>query len=276
MKKIWLAPAKINRFLHITGQREDGYHELQTVFQFLNYADELSFKRRDDAEILLQTPLDGVADEDNLVVRAAQLLQKISSRPKGVEISISKKLPMGGGLGGGSSNAATTLVALNQLWDMNLDLGELARLGLKLGADIPVFIHGYAAWAEGVGEELSPVQLDEPWYVVLIPKVSVSTAEIFASDALKRDCSPLDITRFLAGEGSNVCENVVCEQFPQVSNAIQWLSQYAPARMTGTGACVFAPVESEEDAQKILQKKPEKIDGFYARGCNISPLYAPD
>ncbi len=274
MNKTWLAPAKINRFLHITGQREDGYHELQTVFQFLNYADELNFALRDDIDIVLETPLEGVAEENNLVVRAARLLQNISTRPKGISIRINKKLPMGGGLGGGSSNAATTLVALNQLWNMNLDLGELARLGVKLGADIPVFIHGYAAWAEGVGEDLSPVQLDEPWYVVLIPQVSVSTAEIFASDALKRDCSPLDITRFLAGEGHNVCEDVVCRQYPQVAEAIQWLSQFATARMTGTGACVFAPVDSESEAQKILDQKAQNLQGFYAQGCNISPLYS--
>ncbi len=276
MKKVWLAPAKINRFLHITGQREDGYHELQTVFQFLDYADELSFSIRDDTEILLETPLEGVADKDNLVVKAAQLLQNKSNRPKGVNIFLTKKLPMGGGLGGGSSNAATTLVALNQLWDMNLDLGELARLGIALGADIPVFIHGYAAWAEGVGEDLSPLQLNEPWYVVLIPGVSISTAEIFASDTLKRDCSPLDIQRFLAGEGSNVCQDVVCEQYPEVDKAIQWLSRFAPARMTGTGACIFAPVGSEAEAQQILQQKPAQLDGFYAQGCNISPLYSLD
>ena len=273
MKKIWLAPAKINRFLHITGQREDGYHELQTVFQFLDYADELSFDVRDDSEIVLETPLDGVADKDNLVVKAARLLQQKSSHPKGVNICIRKKLPMGGGLGGGSSDAATTLAALNQLWNINLDKDELAHLGLVLGADVPIFVHGYAAWAEGIGENLSPVQLDDPWYVILIPGVSVSTAKIFSSANLKRDCLPLDINRFQAGEGINVCEDVVCQQYPEVGEAIQWLSQFAPARMTGTGACVFAPVESEAQAREILQQKPDQIDGFYARGCNISPLY---
>ncbi len=274
MKKIWLAPAKINRFLHITGQREDGYHELQTVFQFLDYADELGFDVRDDSEIILETPLAGVADKDNLVVKAARLLQQKASHPKGVNIRIRKILPMGGGLGGGSSDAATTLVALNQLWKINLDKDELAHLGLALGADVPIFVHGYASWAEGVGETLSPVQLDEPLYVVLNPGVSVSTAKIFSSDSLKRDCLPLDINSFQAGEGTNVCEHVVCQQYPEVGNAIQWLSQFAPARMTGTGACVFAPVESEALAQKILQQKPDKIDGFYAWGCNISPLYS--
>ncbi len=274
MKKIWLAPAKINLFLHITGQREDGYHELQTVFQFLDYADELRFDVRDDGEIVLETPLPGVADKDNLVVKAARLLQQQSGCPEGAHIHISKKLPMGGGLGGGSSDAATTLVALNQLWNINFEKDELARLGLALGADVPVFVQGYAAWAEGVGENLSPIKLDEPWYVVLIPEVSVSTAKIFASDTLKRNCTPLDINRFLAGEGDNVCEEVVCQQYPEVAEAIQWLSQFASARMTGTGACVFAPVESEAQAQEILQHKPAQIDGFYARSCNISPLYS--
>ncbi len=272
--KIWLAPAKINRFLHITGQREDGYHELQTVFQFLNYADELRFTVLEHDEISHNNPLPGVKPEDDLTIRAARLLQQHSNCPLGVKISISKRLPMGGGLGGGSSDAATTLVALNQLWQLKLDMPGLVKLGVQLGADVPIFIHGFAAWAEGVGEELSAIQLDEPWFVILIPAVSVSTAKIFSNPELKRDCPPISINSFLSGQGSNVCEPIVRALYPEVDQAIKWLNQFSKARMTGTGACVFAPFASEQDARKILSKLPEQFKGFIAQGRNISPLYS--
>lgn len=274
MNKIWLAPAKINRFLHITGQRDDGYHELQTVFQFLDYSDELSFEILDHDEVSLVNPLPGVKPDDDLTVRAARLLQQSANCSKGARINVNKRLPMGGGLGGGSSDAATTLVALNQLWELNIEMLNLAQLGVQLGADVPIFIHGCSAWAEGVGEEISAIHLDEPWFVVLNPSVSVSTAEIFASPALQRDCSPITIKHFLSGAGKNVCEPVVCELYPQVQQALQWLEQFAPARMTGTGACVFAAVESEQQAQQVLAQCPEQYHGFVAQGQNISPLYA--
>lgn len=269
-----MAPAKINHFLHITNQREDGYHELQTVFQFLDYSDELSFKVLDHDEIVHTNPLPGVKPEDDLTVRAAKLLQQYANCPLGVEINITKRLPMGGGLGGGSSDAATTLVALNQLWQLGLEISTLANLGIQLGADVPIFIHGFSAWAEGVGEELSAVQLDEPWFVVLIPAVSVSTAEIFSSPDLKRNCLPISINDFFSGQGENVCESLVREHYPEVDEAITWLGQFSQPRMTGTGACVFAPMKSEQEAKEILTKKPAQVSGFIAQGKNISPLYS--
>lgn len=272
--RIWLAPAKINLFLHITGQREDGYHELQTVFQFLNYADELRFKVLDHNDIRHCNPLPGVKAEDDLTVRAARLLQQYTNCSSGVQISITKRLPMGGGLGGGSSDAATTLVALNQLWELQLDTSSLAKLGVQLGADVPIFIHGFAAWAEGVGEELAAIKLDEPWFVVLIPAVSVSTAKIFSNPALRRDCSPISINDFLSGQANNVCEAIVRMLYPEVDQAIKWLEQFSSAKMTGTGACVFAPVTSEQEARRILLKKPEQFEGFIAQGRNRSPLYS--
>ncbi len=272
--KIWLAPAKINHFLHITSQRDDGYHELQTVFQFLNYADELRFKILSHDEILHKNPLPGVKPEDDLTVRAAKLLQDYSACTYGVQISINKRLPMGGGLGGGSSDAATTLVALNQLWDLNLDMPTLAELGVQLGADVPIFIHGFAAWAEGVGEELSALQLDEPWFVVLIPATSISTAEIFSHPKLERNCPPITIADFFSGVGNNVCEKIVRAQSSEVDQAIKWLDQFSQAKMTGTGACVFAAFPLEKDAQLILSKKPDEFEGFIAQGKNISPLYS--
>ncbi|WP_198263682.1 4-(cytidine 5'-diphospho)-2-C-methyl-D-erythritol kinase [sulfur-oxidizing endosymbiont of Gigantopelta aegis] len=272
--KIWLAPAKINRFLHITGQREDGYHELQTVFQFLDHCDELSFTIRSDNKILHQNPLAGVKPEDDLTVRAAKLLQHDASATQGVEISINKRLPMGGGLGGGSSDAATTLVALNELWQLNRSTDELAKLGVQLGADVPIFVHGYAAWAEGVGERLSEIELDEPWFVVVVPSVSVSTAAIFSHPDLPRHCALITQNEFLSGKGTNVCELIVREKYPQVEQAIQFLAQFSPARMTGTGACVFAALDSEQKAKKILGQIPAKMTGFIARGKNKSPLYS--
>jgi len=270
----WLAPAKINRFLHITGQRADGYHQLQTVFQFLNYADELRFTILNHNEISHNNPLPGVEPEDDLTIRAARLLQQETQSPLGVQISITKRLPMGGGLGGGSSDAATTLVALNTLWNLHLEKKHLAQLGVQLGADVPVFINGVSAWAEGVGEQLTPIELDEPWFVVLIPPVSVATAEIFAHNELTRDCQPITINDFLNGGGSNVCEAIVCQLYPEVAQAINWLNQFAPARMTGTGACVFAKVASEQQAKQILAKKEESLSGFIAQGKNISSLYS--
>ena len=270
----WLAPAKINRFLHITGQRSDGYHQLQTVFQFLDYADELRFTILEHNEISHNNPLPGVAPEDDLTIRAARLLQEKTQCTLGVQISITKRLPMGGGLGGGSSDAATTLVALNKLWNLHLEKNQLAQLGVQLGADVPVFINGVAAWAEGVGEQLTTIDLDEPWFVVLIPSVSVSTAEIFSHSELTRDCQPITINDFLNGEGGNVCEAIVCQLYPEVAQAINWLNQFAPARMTGTGACVFAAVASEQQAKQILAKKGVELSGFIAQGKNISPLYS--
>ena len=271
----WPAPAKLNLFLHITGRRPDGYHELQTAFQFLNYSDELQFEvTADDTDIVLLDSLSGVSDDDNLIVRAAKLLQQSTGCQSGAKIRLDKRLPMGGGLGGGSSNAATTLVALNILWDCRQKPSELAQLGLQLGADVPVFIAGYAAWAEGIGEDLTPISPEEAWFAVIVPDCHVSTAEIFSSSELTRDCEPITISRFLSGEGSNVCEAVVRNHYPAVAKALDWLAQYASPRMTGTGACVFAGFDRQQDAQHVIESLPSDWQGFVAKGCNQSPLTA--
>ena len=215
--KGWPAPAKINRFLHITGQRADGYHLLQTVFQFLDYSDRIDFSLRDDGQVCMQTPMEAVADEDNLMVRAARLLQAFADGPVGVDIHIHKRLPIGGGLGGGSSDAATVLVALNRLWQLHRSPQFLAELGLQLGADIPVFVHGHAAWAEGIGEKLQDITLDEPWFCVIVPAVHVSTAEIFTDQELTRNTSPIKIADFLQGKGRNDCEALVAKRYKGVT-----------------------------------------------------------
>lgn len=268
----WPSPAKLNLFLHITGRRNNGYHELQTVFQFLDYGDTLSFEPTFAPTIQLLTQIEGVKHDNNLIVRAARALQQYAGVTKGALISLDKRLPMGGGLGGGSSNAATTLVALNQLWDCQLSEDELAKIGLELGADVPIFIHGHAAWAEGVGEKLTPISPAEPWYVVIVPPCQVSTNEIFSAAELTRDCEPITIPRFLSGEGRNVCEDVVKDHYPAVAESLSWLAQYGQARMTGTGACVFVGVNSQQQAQAIMDDLPESWQGFVAKGCNRSPL----
>jgi len=272
MTKSWPAPAKINLFLHIIGRRADGYHLLQTVFQFVDCCDELDFVVREDGAIRRLSEVDGVDEADDLTVRAARSLQQATGTSLGADIRINKQLPMGGGLGGGSSDAATTLVALNQLWGLGLSVDQLAELGLKLGADVPVFVRGQAAWAEGVGENLQPIELDEPWFVVLVPACHVSTAEIFAVPELTRDAQSLKMPAFLEGQGQNVCEEVVRKRFPEVDMAMNWLSQYSQPRMSGTGACVFAPFASEADACHVLQQLPGQWRGFAAKGLNRSPL----
>ncbi|MCK4951104.1 MAG: 4-(cytidine 5'-diphospho)-2-C-methyl-D-erythritol kinase [Gammaproteobacteria bacterium] len=268
----WPAPAKLNLFLHIIGQREDGYHLLQTVFQFLDYADNLRFEGRQDSRILRSEGPPEVDPEHDLVVRAARLLQSETGAQQGVNIQIEKKLPIGGGLGGGSSDAATTLVALNILWQTGLTTGQLAELGLQIGADVPVFIHGLASWAEGVGEQLTPVELDQPWFLVLIPPVTVSTAKVFSDSELTRNTHPIKIPDFLAGAGKNDCELVVCQRYPEVAESLEWLRQFGDARMTGTGACMFLSFPNEADAQAVAAQMPEQWSGFVARGMNRSPL----
>jgi len=269
----WPAPAKLNRFLHITGRRDDGMHELQTVFQFLNRCDEITFTVRADGEIRHTNPLPGVEAEADLTVRAAHRLQAETGCRQGVEIHIDKHLPLGGGLGGGSSDCATTLVALNRLWGLDIPLERLAELGLELGADVPVFVHGHAAWAEGVGERLTAVELDEPWFVVIRPDCEVSTAQVFSAPGLTRSTPPMTIRAFLAGAGGNDCEAVVRGLFPPVAEALDWLDQYAPARLTGTGGCVFTAFAGREQAAAVAAKIPPRWEGFVARGLNRSPLH---
>lgn len=270
----WPAPAKLNLFLHIVGRRADGYHLLQTVFQFLSVGDELAFALRDDGRVQRLGEVPGVAPEADLVVRAARVLQQHASIHQGVDIHVSKRLPMGGGLGGGSSDAATTLVALNQLWGIGYSDERLAELGLRLGADVPVFVRGQAAWAEGVGEELTPIELPEPWFLVVVPPCQVPTPEVFADPELTRNAPVIKIRRFLSGQGVNVCEPVVRRRYPIVGEALDWLGQFAPARMSGTGASIFAAFDDEASARTVLEKVPHGWRGFVARGLNESPLRA--
>jgi len=272
----WLikpAPAKLNLFLHITGRRDDGMHNLQTLFQFLDYSDEIAARCRQDGRICLQDDKSGIAAEDNLVVRAATSLQHLSGVKLGADLRLDKLLPAGGGLGGGSSDAATTLVLLNEIWQCGFSEQELAKIGLQLGADVPIFVHGKAAWAEGVGEQFSPVEPPQPWYLVIQPNISVSTAEVFCASELTRDCPPITIRDFLAGHTSNVCEPVVRQRYPEVDKALNWLGNYASARMTGTGSCIFAAFDNEQQAQAVQEKLPEQWNSFVAKGCNQSPLY---
>ncbi|MBY6256227.1 MAG: 4-(cytidine 5'-diphospho)-2-C-methyl-D-erythritol kinase [Enterobacteriaceae bacterium] len=272
------APAKLNLFLYITGQRADGYHTLQTLFQFLDYGDTLSFEPRTDGVIRLLTPIEGVPDEENLIVRAARLLmqqaQKTGRLPagSGADIQIDKRLPMGGGLGGGSSNAATVLVALNHLWHCGLSVDELAELGLTLGADVPVFVRGHAAFAEGVGEILTPVEPEEKWYLVAHPGVSIPTPTIFRDPELPRNTPKRSIETLLKCEFSNDCEVIARKRFRKVDEALTWLLEYAPSRLTGTGACVFAEFDTESAALQVLEQAPAWLRGFVARGVNLSPL----
>lgn len=272
------APAKLNLFLYITGQRTDGYHTLQTLFQFLDYGDTLSFEPRTDGVIRLLTPIEGVPDEENLIVRAARLLMQQAHKTgrlpagSGADIQIDKRLPMGGGLGGGSSNAATVLVALNHLWHCGLSVDELAELGLILGADVPVFVRGHAAFAEGVGEILTPVEPEEKWYLVAHPGVSIPTPTIFRDPELPRNTPKRSIETLLKCEFSNDCEVIARKRFRKVDEALTWLLEYAPSRLTGTGACVFAEFDTESAALQVLEQAPAWLRGFVARGVNLSPL----
>ncbi|HKK13777.1 MAG TPA: 4-(cytidine 5'-diphospho)-2-C-methyl-D-erythritol kinase [Gammaproteobacteria bacterium] len=268
----WPAPAKLNLFLHIVGRRADGYHRLQTLFQFLDYGDALRFRVRDDGRISRRAPLAGVEEAADLTLRAARLLQKAAGTELGVEIALDKRLPAGGGLGGGSSDAATTLVALNALWGTGLDRGQLAALALELGADVPVFVGGQAAWAEGVGEQLTAVSLPEPWYVVVAPAVTVSTAGIFSDPQLTRDSAQITISDFLAHGGRNDCEPVVRRRYPAVAQALDWLGRHGNARLTGTGGCVFAAFDGRAEAEAVHEALPPRWTGFVARGRNRSPL----
>jgi 4-diphosphocytidyl-2-C-methyl-D-erythritol kinase len=267
------APAKLNLMLHITGRRDDGYHLLETVFQFIDLCDQLEFRVTDQTDILRLSSHTPVAAADDIVLATASLLQSRYAVKRGINIAIDKYIPIGGGLGGGSSNAATCLLALNQLWNLRLSLEQLAEIGLELGADVPVFVRGTAAWATGIGEELQPLELAQPYYLVIDPKIEVSTAQIFGAQELTRNSDPLTIRAFLRGSGTNACEPVVRNLYPQVGAVIDWLSQYAPARMSGTGACVFAACDSLEQAEQVKSRVPEKWNAFVARGLNSSPLH---
>lgn len=276
MSPAWPAPAKLNLFLHVTGRRPDGYHRLQTIFQLLDYGDELELEPRADGLITRPTGPAGVPPEADLAVRAAQRLQAEAGVSRGVEIRIHKRIPAGGGLGGGSSDAATVLVALNRLWDLDWPAERLAALGLELGADVPVFVHGRSAWAEGVGEALTPVDLPPAWFLVVSPGCAVSTAAVFADPELTRDTPETTIKGFVSGGGRNDCEAVVRRLYPEVGAALDWLADRAPqgARLTGTGGCVFAQFATAAAAGGVLAQLPERWTGFVARGVAESPLLA--
>ena len=267
------APAKLNLMLHILGRRADGYHELQTLFQFLDHGDELGFAVREDGMIRLHTEIPGVPHDSNLIVRAARRLQQASGTRLGADIWLDKRLPMGGGIGGGSSDAATTLLGLDHLWQLHLGEDRLAALGLTLGADVPVFVRGRAAFAEGVGERLQPVDLPEPWFLVIAPQVSVSTAEIFADPELTRNTPAITVRSLLAGGGHNDCQPIVEKRYPEVRNALSLLNKFVPASMTGTGACVFGSFPNEGEADKVRRQLPDTLPSFVAHGRNVSMLH---
>ena len=268
----WPAPGKLNLTLRVLGRREDGYHRLQTLFQFIDYGDWLSFAPRADGQIRLLTEIPGVSAASDLSVRAARRLQAATACKLGADLSIDKRLPLGGGLGGGSSDAATTLVALNRIWGTGLSEDELAVLGLALGADVPVFVRGRAAWGEGVGENLTPVELPEPWYLVMAPACAVSTAAVFADPELTRNSPSIKITDFLSGDDRNDCLGLVRLRYPVVAKALDWLGGFSRGRLTGTGACVFAIFGSAEDACAVLNQAPAGLRGYVAKGMNRSPL----
>ena len=275
-RSVWPAPAKLNLFLHIVGRRPDGYHQLQTCFQFVDLCDEITLQVRADGQIRRALDIPGLPPESDLCIRAARALKEAAGSPLGADISLLKRIPIGGGMGGGSSDAATCLVALNHLWGIHWPTTQLAALGLKLGADVPVFVHGRVAWAEGVGERLTllypPRAPVAPIYLILKPNVSVSTAEVFQDPELTRNSAPITIHGFLASGGRNDCLGVVRRRYPEVARALDWLSLFGSARLTGTGACVFLACETMDLGQEIMRKMPAEFEGFLARGLNDSPL----
>ena len=273
----FLAPAKINLFLHITSQRADGYHTLQSVFQLLDFYDTIHIKVTQNGEIKRMSEISSVPESQDLCALAAHALQREMGCKLGCEYYVEKRIPMGGGLGGGSSDAATVLLTLNKLWNLNLSRAELIKIGLSLGADVPVFIFGQNAWAEGVGEILTSISLAEQIYVVLTPQVHVPTAQVFANSALTKDTKPLKIADFSSGVDSslfrNDLETVVCKEFSAVASTLKWLNQFGQARMSGSGASVFVAINSQSKADEILAKKPENTTGFVAKSLNKHPLF---
>ena len=268
----WPAPAKLNLFLHVTGRRPDGYHELQTLFQLVDLCDTVTISLRDDGVLERPVGAAGVAAEADLTLRAARALQQLTGARQGADLRVHKRIPQGGGLGGGSSDAATTLLALNELWGCGLSLDELAALALPLGADVPVFVRGLSAWAEGVGERLRPVSLPEAWYVIVYPGVGVSTREVFQSPELTRNSPLITIRAFFESGGRNDCEPVVRARSPEVAAALEWLGREGTARLTGTGSCIFLARGSAAEAERIAARVPDRWMSFVARGLDRSPV----
>jgi 4-diphosphocytidyl-2-C-methyl-D-erythritol kinase len=271
-RRRWPAPAKLNLFLHVVGRRADGYHLLQTVFRLIDLVDWIEFSPREDSAIRLAEPLPGVAEDIDLTVRAARLLQEAGAVRTGVTIRVAKRIPIGGGLGGGSSDAATTLIALDELWGTGLSRAALTQLAVRLGADVPFFTLGRNAFAEGIGEVLTPLALDPAWYVVITPQVAVSTGEIFGSPELTRNSKPLTMQAFFAGLGRNDLEPVVCRQFPQVAQALAWLKRHGDARLSGSGSSVFAAYQTEAEARAVVARIPGEWRGVAVRGLDRHPL----
>jgi len=269
----WPAPAKLNLFLHVTGRRADGYHELQTLFQLLDLCDTLTISLREDGLIERPAGAAGVAPEADLTLRAARALQQLTGTRQGAELRVHKRIPQGAGLGGGSSDAATTLLALNELWGCGLSFEELAALGLPLGADVPVFVRGSSAWAEGIGERLTQVSLPEAWYVIIYPGVGVSTREVFQSPELTRNSPLITIRAFFQSGGRNDCEPVVRARSPEVAAALEWLGREGSARLTGTGSCIFLARGSAAEAERLAARVPDRWMSFVARGVNSSPVH---
>jgi len=268
----WPAPAKLNLMLRITGRRPDGYHDLQTVFQLLDFGDRLNFKVRADGVIRKLNPPAGIPEDNGLAVRAARLLKGVTGTPLGADITLEKNLPLGGGVGGGSSDAATTLVALNHLWHTGLDEDRLAELGRQLGADVPVFVRGWSAWGEGIGERLSPLALPEQWYLVICPPIHIGTAALFSDPRLERSMPPISREDFLNGVRGNAFEPVAVRQYPLIGKALDGLRPFGQPHLTGTGACVFCAFSSRDAAEKALAALPFDWKSFIAQGVNVSPL----
>jgi 4-diphosphocytidyl-2-C-methyl-D-erythritol kinase len=267
------APAKLNLMLRVTGRRADGYHLLQTVFRFIDYGDILHFALREDGVIARRNEVAGVSAAEDLTLSAARLLQQTGGTRLGADITLEKRLPVGGGLGGGSSDAATTLIVLNRLWGLDLPRGRLQDLALELGADVPVFVFGESALGVGIGEKLTPLALPPAWYLVLLPEVGVATARIFQDPDLIRDSNPITIPPFSAALGHNDLEAAVCRQYPEVARHLAWLRQFGAALMTGSGACVFAEFSTEAAARAIWRQLPATMRGIVARGLDRHPLW---
>jgi 4-diphosphocytidyl-2-C-methyl-D-erythritol kinase len=270
---LWPAPAKLNLFLHVTGRRPDGYHELQTVFQLIDLCDTIAISVREDGRVERPDGPPGVDPESDLTVRAARALQQATGGKQGATLRVRKRIPMGGGLGGGSSDAASVLLGLNEMWGCGLRVDELAKLGLPLGADVPVFVRGSSAWGQGVGEDLQPLELPEAWYVVIHPGVAVGTRDVFQSPELTRNSPVITIRGFFQSGGRNDCEPVVRARFPEVAEALDWLGRFAPARLTGTGSCIFAPCATAIDAERLAARVPDRWTSYVARGLNVSPVH---
>ncbi|MEM9101274.1 MAG: 4-(cytidine 5'-diphospho)-2-C-methyl-D-erythritol kinase [Pseudomonadota bacterium] len=273
----YLSPAKLNLFLHITGRRPNGYHDLQSVFQLLDYGDTIRFKKRDDSTVALHCDHPALNSPDNLILKAAKQLQVLfPNKVLGADIALKKVLPLGGGVGGGSSNAATTLIALNTLWQLSLNQQTLLDIAVKLGADVPFFVKGHTAWVEGIGELITPIERNTKWYFVMRPDCHVSTMEIFQHPSLTRNSKALTIRAFLDNEDNkvaltNVCQTIACNLHPQISEALNWLNQFGQARMTGTGACIFLEFDKQEEISKIIAQMSSSTDYFVAKGINKMP-----